>query len=79
MKNIKSLLFFLLFTTIVQAQHSIQSTVLDSKNNLAIDMATVRLLRANDSSLVQGAQTNIKGDFILNKIKAGNYILIFML
>ena len=75
MKNFNSLLFFLLFTTIVQAQHSIQSTVLDSNNNLTIEMATVRLLRANDSSLVQGTQTNVKGDFILNKIKSGSYIL----
>lgn len=74
----KQLLFTavtLLFTLNLLAQHSIQSTVLDSKNNLAIEMATVRLLRLPDSTLVQGAQTNTKGDFILSKIKAGNYVL----
>ncbi len=65
-----------LFVTItVLAQHSIQSTVFDSKNNAAIEMATVRLLRLPDSTLIQGAQTNLKGEFILPKIKAGNYIL----
>lgn len=65
----------LLFTLNLSAQHSIQSTVLDSKNNAAIEMATVRLLRLPDSTLVQGAQTNLKGDFILSKIKPGNYVL----
>ena len=57
------------------AQHSIQSTVLDSNNNLAIEMATVRLLNAADSSLVQGTQSSMKGDFILPKVKPGKYIL----
>lgn len=61
---------------IVFAQHSIQSTILDVKNNSAIEMATVRLLKSKDSTLVQGAQSNMKGDFILSRIKPGNYILI---
>lgn len=75
MNSIKTLVFLLFFTTFLSAQHSIQSTVLDSKNNLAIEMATVRLLRLPDSTLVQGTQTNIKGDFILSKIKPGKYII----
>jgi len=75
---IKKYLFVIvnLFITLsLFAQHSIQSTLFDSKNNAAIEMATVRLLRLPDSTLVQGAQTNLKGDFILSKIKPGNYVL----
>jgi hypothetical protein len=39
-------------------------------------MATVRLLKQSDSTLVQGVQTDVKGGFILPKVKSGNYILI---
>jgi len=68
-------IFQLFITLNLLSQHSIQSTLLDSKNNAAIEMATVRLLRLPDSTLVQGAQTDMKGQFILTKIKAGNYVL----
>ena len=58
------------------AQHSIQSSVFDKKNGQAIEMATVRLLSSKDSSLVQGVQTDMKGGFVLPKIKQGNYVLV---
>ena len=67
--------FLLLSSALSFAQHSIQSTVFDSKNSLPIEMATVRLLRATDSTMVQGCQTDVKGSFILPKIKPGNYVL----
>ncbi len=72
------LLFFSLFLTfnISFAQHSIQSSVFDSKNGLPIELGTVRLLRASDSTLVQGCQTDARGGFILSKIKTGDYKLI---
>jgi len=57
-------------------QHSIQSSVFDAKNGQPIEMATVRLLKQKDSTLVQGAQTDVKGRFVLPKIKSGNYILL---
>lgn len=58
------------------AQHSIQSSVFDTKNGLPIELATVRLLKADgDSALVQGCQTDTRGSFALTKIKKGNYIL----
>ncbi len=67
----------LLFSSLLMfAQRSIQSTVFDSKNGLALEMATVRLLKTADSTLVQGAQTDVKGSFTLSKIKPGNYVLI---
>ena len=76
MKKTFLLLTLLGLNLLAFSQHSIQSSVTDSKNYGAIEMATVRLLRAKDSTLVQGAQTNLKGDFILTKIKPGNYVLI---
>ena len=75
----KSLFTFLLLIFITFqafAQHSIQSGVYDSKNGLPLEMATVRLLKQSDSTLVQGVQTDVKGGFILPKVKSGNYILI---
>lgn len=67
---------FLLFLNFYAfAQHSIQSIVFDSKNSLPIEMATVRLLRVTDSTMVQGCQTDVKGSFILSKIKSGDYVL----
>lgn len=77
MKNhILSTFVFLFISLSTFSQHSIQSTVFDAKNGQALEMATVRLLSASDSSLVQGCQGDLKGSFILNKIKPGNYILI---
>src|SRR5690554_4738506 len=69
-----SFLFFLLSIQ-VGAQKSIQSTVFDATNGMALELATVRLLEAGDSSLVKGAQTNAKGWFQLTRIQPGNYIL----
>ena len=74
-RNILVLVLFILTGSIsVLAQHSIQGKVLDKNNEGAIEMATVRLLKA-DSALVTGGQTDGKGSFYLTKVKDGNYIL----
>ncbi len=70
------LLTFFSFGFYSFGQHSIQSSVFDAKNGQPIEMATVRLLKQKDSTLVQGAQTDVKGKFVLPKIKSGNYILL---
>jgi hypothetical protein len=57
------------------AQRSVQSTVYDAKDNMPLEMVNVRLLNANDSSLVTGAQTDAKGGFMLSRVRPGNYIL----
>lgn len=57
------------------SQHSIQSSVFDATNGLPIELATVRLLNSSDSALVQGAQINAKGNFMLSKIQKGEYIM----
>lgn len=74
--------FFLIVLTLFSfsvysfGQHSIQATVVDAKNDQALEMASVRLLTLKDSTLVQGTQTDTKGGFMLSKVKSGNYILV---
>ncbi|NDV47364.1 hypothetical protein D0T49_09935 [Paludibacter sp. 221] len=58
------------------AQHSIQSRVFDEKNGQPLEMVTIQLFNSSDSSFVNGAQTDVKGSFILNNIKAGRYYLL---
>lgn len=70
------MLFFLFFSFISFSQRSIQSTVFDVKNGMPLELATVRLLRASDSTLVQGVQTNDKGYFIMNGVHPGRFILV---
>ena len=57
------------------AQQSVQGTIFDSKNSMAIELASIRLLNAKDSSLVQGCNSDINGAFILYKVKPGSYIV----
>ncbi len=76
MKKYFSLIIALCFSSLIFAQHSIQSSVFDVKNGLGLELATVRLLSLPDSILVQGAQTDSKGGFILSKIKPGNYAIV---
>jgi len=66
---------FLLLSLSAFAQKSIQAMVFDGKNDLPIEMGAVRLLHSPDSAFVQGVQTDLKGGFMINKVKPGNYIL----
>ena len=67
-------LFFFTFST--YAQHSIQSRVFDENNGEALEAIVVRLLNSKDSSMVQGVQTDVRGSFILNNVKPGDYYLL---
>lgn len=71
-----SLILFLSLSISMFAQHSIQSTVFDSKNGLPIEIGNVRLLRTTDSTFVIGGQTDVRGNFQLNKVLPGNYTLV---
>lgn len=71
-----TIVLFLALSVHLFAQHSIQSTVFDSRNGMALEMATIRLLKQSDSTLIQGTQTDMKGGFLLSKIKSGDYILV---
>ena len=75
MKKTVLALFVVFFQLIVTAQFSIQSNVLDSKNDMAIEMATIQLFGLPDSAFIQGVQTNARGEFRLTKVKAGSYLL----
>lgn len=74
MRNL-SLTLLLFVSSMLFAQYSIQSTVFDSKNGLPIELGTVQLVKASDSTLVQGVQTDTRGSFILTKIRPGDYKL----
>ena len=68
---------FLMFVSIsITAQKSIQSTVFDANNGMPLEMVTVRLLKAADSTLVQGVQTNGNGWFSLPRVNPGKYVLV---
>lgn len=67
---------FLLFSLSSFAQRSIQAMVFDGKNGLPIEMGAVRLLQGADSTLVQGCQTDLNGNFMLSKVKPGTYTLL---
>lgn len=71
-----TLVLLLVFHLSALAQRSVQSTVFDAKNGMPLEMVTVRLLNVSDSALVQGAQTNTKGYFVLPGIRPGKYLLV---
>ncbi|MDP4241038.1 MAG: outer membrane beta-barrel protein [Bacteroidota bacterium] len=76
MKQILLVPVFLFISLSSFAQHSIQAMVFDGKNDLPIEMGAVRILHYPDSTFVQGTQTDLKGNFIIKKVKPGNYILV---
>lgn len=71
-----SLTLFLCIGLSSFAQRSIQAMVFDGKNGLPIEMGSVKLLHAKDSVFIQGCLTDLRGNFMLNKVKPGSYILV---
>ncbi|MDD4970236.1 MAG: TonB-dependent receptor [Paludibacter sp.] len=72
-------LFLSLFTVIslsTFSQRSIQAMVFDGKNGLPIEMGSVKLLQVKDSAFVQGCLTDLRGNFMMNKVKPGPYTLV---
>lgn len=76
MKRYSFALLLLLVSLAAIAQRTVQSTVFDANNGMPLEMVTVRLLKAADSTLVQGAQTNSNGWFSLQRVNPGKYVLI---
>jgi hypothetical protein len=58
----------------VFAQHKLSGTVKNKEDGLQISNATIALM-CNDSSVVKGVMTDTNGNFVLEDIAAGNYIL----
>ena len=67
---------FVCFSISSFAQRSIQAMVFDGKNDLPIEMGSVRLLHSPDSVFVQGVSTDLKGNFMITKVNPGNYIIV---
>ncbi|WP_299668899.1 TonB-dependent receptor [uncultured Polaribacter sp.] len=75
MKNLISILFFLLISYSICCQQSISGNVID-KNNIPLESVAVSLFSSDDKKFVKAAITNPKGEFIIQNIKEGNYFLI---
>ncbi|HET9572001.1 MAG TPA: TonB-dependent receptor [Bacteroidales bacterium] len=75
MKKTTTLLLLIFLSISAFAQKSVQGKVQDKKDEGSIESATIRLLNAKDSSLIQGCFTDSKGEFSLSRIKNGNYII----
>ena len=77
-KTIIILLFgIFLFTNIINAQKAlIKGTVTDTINKQTLFHAIIILLNGKDSVLYKVARTNEKGDFELNNLMAGKYVLL---
>lgn len=75
----KAIFCFLLFVfpIIIYAQYSISGRIINKQNGEVVEMATVRLFsyRGADSTMVQGAQSDFDGNFMLTNIKNGKYKL----
>ncbi len=82
-KILKSIITVLLiFMTIISygqdnRKYSISGQVIDSTSNQPIEYASIAAYKLPDTVLVTGTVTDVKGKFILNKLKSGKYILKF--
>ena len=77
MQQLFSFLLFSLIALTTMAQRlpgTIDGTVKDAKNDL-IPGATVRLLKASDSSIVSSEITNAYGKYHFSKVPGGSYLL----
>lgn len=76
--NFRLLILLVLLTAtqvVVGQKASITGTINDKNNDQALEYASVAVFKAIDSSLVTGAVTNAKGNFVLEKLHPGNYRL----
>lgn len=77
MKKIKLLLLlnFIVFASLAQ-QNSIKGIVTDTLNKQKLKNVVVSLLRYNDSVLYRFTRTNEKGEFQLNDLQSGKYVML---
>lgn len=80
MKNILLLIVVILTSTLVTAQRnspgaSIIGQVIDQTTNLPIEYANLVLLQSSDSTQVTGTITNKDGQFVLESIRSGKYLM----
>ena len=75
MRLFYSFIFSFLFFTSLFSQHTLRGKVVNKNTDEIVEMATVRLLHVNDSSLAHGVQSNLEGQFLIPDIKQNKYIL----
>jgi hypothetical protein len=80
MKNKKNIIFFflLVFSFTCYSQISISGRVVDVTNT-GIEFATIAVLRASDSSVIQSTYTDLNGAYHFSKMITGDYIFRFFL
>ena len=61
--------------TVSLAQSSISGQLIDSSDGSALGFASIALYESADSSLVTGSISSEDGQFVLEKVKPGNYYL----
>lgn len=74
----KTLLLLVLLTAAITASAqkiTVKGRVFDSSENKGLPYATVSLVKAQDSTLVTFARADSAGNFKLNNIERGNYLL----
>ncbi len=76
-KRLTLTLFFVLFSLATFAQYTtVSGTVKDTTEKKNLALASVNILRAKDSVLVKTVRTSSKGEFVIERIAAGNYIVM---
>lgn len=65
--------FFMLYSVIALSQYSISGKLSDEKKQ--VRNASVELLRSSDSVLIKSTLSDIEGNFIINNVMNGNYVL----
>jgi iron complex outermembrane receptor protein len=77
MRNLLLFLFIILTKSVVAAEFSstqLSGRVLDNERK-PVEYAVVTLLKAEDSTLVKGAESGADGSFVLDGFAGGNYLL----
>ncbi|HAS58865.1 MAG TPA: TonB-dependent receptor [Algoriphagus sp.] len=69
------LLFFFATTTLIAQTYSIKGRVQESGSKTAIPNATILLLRVNDSTQVDGIISDLDGNFEIDDVREGEYLL----
>ncbi|MDP3392652.1 outer membrane beta-barrel protein [Sediminibacterium sp.] len=77
MKNSLSLLFvlFISISSMYAQNAELRGIIIDSKSRSPVEFASVSILKASDSSIVEGFLTQKNGAFIFSKINTGNFLL----
>ena len=75
MKKLLSLTLILALSAGIRAQYNISGRVVSTTDGTPLEMTTVRLFTytGSDSTMVQGAQTDTEGSFLLSNISNGDY------